>query len=441
MKRAYGHASVEEHPKHSGLYRVRIRTGGKLKTIASKLTRGAANALADAQAAVRNEQDVRQGVTVAQFGVAWLDRRELAGVRGIRIDRSYWGKHMARDEIGGLPVRSLLRTDIVDWLDRRRTVAHRTRIKLLNLFRAALQDAMERGLIESNPAREVRVHRSGGASRKDDLEGILVPAEQAALIASIPLERDRAMVVFAMCTGLRLSEQWRLEWSDVRKDRIVVRRSVGGLAPKSGKPREVFLLPAALAALGSLWRRPGLVFPGARGARREDSKQPRQWRSWLAAAGIKRRVRWHDLRHTCATALLAGWWGRKWTLDEVAKMLGHGSTQVTERYARKLNETLERAVQETPMLLFPYGNAEADKPAFPKGKPGNFVKHRSRVQISQSAPSVAELVREQPGNTVDSYAERMANVPPPPGWWGREPPTVEAGDFAFLQADLGGVAR
>jgi integrase len=354
--------------------------------------------LADAQAAVRNEKEVREGVTVAQFGVAWLDRRELAGVRGIRPDRSYWGKHMERDPIGNLPVRSLLRTDIVDWLDRRRTVAHRTRIKLLNLFRAALQDAMERGLIDANPAREVRVHRSGGASKKDDLEGILTPAEQAALIAAIPLERDRAMVVFSMCTGLRLSEQWRLEWADVRKDRVIVRRSVGGLAPKSGKPREVFLLPAALAALEALWRRPGLVFPGARGARREDSKQPRQWRSWLAAAGIKRRVRWHDLRHTCATALLAGWWGRKWTLDEVAKMLGHGSTQVTERYARKLNETLERAVQETPMLLFPYGNAGADNPAFPKAKTRNFVKHRSQVQIQQSAPALSAGAGEQEGN-------------------------------------------
>lgn len=389
-KRPSGHASVEEHPKGSGRYRVRASINGKKKVLANGLTQADARELADAQAILRSNKEAREGITVAQFGIGWLDRRELLGVRGIRTDRSSWGKHMARDVIGNLPVRSLKRVDIVDWLDRRpRDAAHRTRIKLLNIFRAALQDAMERGLIDFNPAREVRVHRSGGASKKDDLEGILSPAEQGRLIAAIPKERDRAMVVFALCTGLRLSEQWRLEWGDVREDRVVVRRSVGGLAPKSGKPREVFLLPAALAALAKLWRRPGLVFPGDRGGRREDSKHPKAWRDWLRAAGIKRRVRWHDLRHTCATALLAGWWGRKWTLDEVAKMLGHSSTQVTERYARKLNETLESAVLNTPMLAFPYGTAGGDKAMIPLGETGYFVKHRSRVQVSQSAPALS----------------------------------------------------
>jgi hypothetical protein len=35
MKRKPGHASVEEHPKGSGLYRVRRRVGGRLVTLAS----------------------------------------------------------------------------------------------------------------------------------------------------------------------------------------------------------------------------------------------------------------------------------------------------------------------------------------------------------------------------------------------------------------------
>jgi integrase len=435
MKRRPGHASVEEHPKGSGLYRVRIRAGKSFKTLGSKLTKGAALELANAQAALRHDVDMRQGMTLGQFGVAYMDRRELLGVRAIRTDRASWNKHMARDPIAGLPVSTISRLDIVDWLDRRRASAYRTRIRLLNLFRAALQDAMERGLIGMNPAREVRVHRAGGASGRDDLEGILTPDEQKRLIAAIPLERDKAMVVFAMCTGLRLSEQWRLEWSDVRVDRIVVRRSAGGLAPKSGKPREVFLLPAAKAALEALWRRPGLVFPGARGARREDGKQPRQWKGWLLAAGIKRRVRWHDLRHTCATSLLAGWWGSKWSLDEVAKMLGHSSIAVTERYARKLNETLEQAVLRTPMLLFPYGNTEG--PMVPKlqAKTGKFVKHRSSVQIRQSAPALPERVREHSGNSgaEPALGHKL-------GWFGPNDPPGTESDFSFLQADLGGVA-
>jgi integrase len=50
-------------------------------------------------------------------------------------------------------------------------------------------------------------------------------------------------------------------------------------------------------------------------------------------AGITRRVRFHDLRHTCASSLVAGWWGRAWRLEEVKAILGHGSVTMTERYA------------------------------------------------------------------------------------------------------------
>lgn len=87
------------------------------------------------------------------------------------------------------------------------------------------------------------------------------------------------------------------------------------------------------------------------------------WHKWVEAAGIKRRIRWHDLRHTCATSLLAGWWGgRKWTLDEVCGYLGHSSVKVTERYARKLGETQAKAVSET---KFPVGQAGGGNVAKP----------------------------------------------------------------------------
>jgi len=39
--------------------------------------------------------------------------------------------------------------------------------------------------------------------------------------------------------------------------------------------------------------------------------------------------------------------GRKWTLDEVADLLGHASTKTTERYAHRLNEVLKRAAAGT----------------------------------------------------------------------------------------------
>jgi hypothetical protein len=59
-------------------------------------------------------------------------------------------------------------------------------------------------------------------------------------------------------------------------------------------------------------------------------------------------VRWHDLRHTCASSLVAGWWGRRWSLEEVREMLGHSSVLVTERHAHFADSAMDRAARQTP---------------------------------------------------------------------------------------------
>lgn len=393
-------ATVEEHPKASGRYRARARIDGKLRTLISGVTKAKADEAAAAYEHVKYASELREGITLRDFGVGFLDRRERQGVRGIRSDRSFWRTHIESDPIAGLPVSTLSRRDIVEWRDRIAGVAYRTRIKLLGLLRVALADAVERELLENNPARDVKVHRSGGAQHDDGLDGILTPDEQQALVAAIP-DRERPAVVFALCTGLRQAEQWWLTWDNVFEDRVEVKKSTGGLAPKSGKSRPVYLLAPALAAIAEQRSRSAYVFPAKRGGRRQEGKAPRGWAKWVKAAGIDRKVRWHDLRHTCATSLLAGWWGRKWTLDEVCKFLGHSSVKVTEIYAKKLSETQRLAVASTPNFKFPGGNGGGGKLAERKGDSRAFVKHRSSVQIRQSAPAVRQLGGEQSGNFAD----------------------------------------
>ena len=71
-----------------------------------------------------------------------------------------------------------------------------------------------------------------------------------------------------------------------------------------------------------------------------------RFREYLSAAGITRPVRWHDLRHTCASALLQGQWGDKWTIEEVSAQLGHSSISVTERYAHLGETVLKKAAKK-----------------------------------------------------------------------------------------------
>ena len=69
------------------------------------------------------------------------------------------------------------------------------------------------------------------------------------------------------------------------------------------------------------------------------------WKAWLKAGKLRRRVRPHDLRHTCATLLLSGAWGEPWSYEAVKEMLGHSSVKVTERYAKALGTLAKRAAK------------------------------------------------------------------------------------------------
>lgn len=407
-RRKAGQASIEEHPKGSGRFRVRARVGGKLKTLATGVTEPEAKEIGSAYSVVRNESVLREGLTLKQFGAGFLDRREAEGVRGIRTERNNWKNHVESDPIAELPLATLERSDVLEWLDRRKG-ATQSRRNFLNLLRAALGQALDRNLISSNPSRDVRVRKTGKGNDRDDLAGIMTPAEQHRLLAAVP-ESSRALVAFALLTGVRQAEQWWLHPADIQGGVMVVRRSVGGEAPKNGKVRTVHLFQPARHALELAPSTDGLVWPAARGGRRAQGKAPKGWHKWVKAAKLGRRVRWHDLRHTCATALLAGWWGgRKWSLDEVCQHLGHSSVKVTERYARKLADTHRLAVNET---------------VFPESSPLMLTglekqpKTRSRLRDLNSRPAVYETA------PLASDPKRMSggvfprgNVEGVPGAW------------------------
>lgn len=140
------------------------------------------------------------------------------------------------------------------------------------------------------------------------------------------------MVLFAIRTGLRLGEQMNLELSDLVVDgahpEVVVRFGSHGKPPKNGKIRRVPLFGDGLV-VAKRWLR---ILPSY------ASKNPHQ----LAMIGVTRPFRWHDLRHTCASALVSGWLGRGWSLEETKEFMGHVSRSSTERYAHMADNALRR---------------------------------------------------------------------------------------------------
>lgn len=329
------------------------------------------------------------GETLRAWGTRWLDDREIGGdIEDPGTDRSRWRTHIETATFVDWPMAAIRSVHVRDWLAailrkdaapgyRQKTVPKRkigkqTVKNTLNLLRCCLQAAVERELIEANPAADVHLPKQSAKQRRAfDPWTYLLPEEQERLLATPAPGRDPdlpGLAAFALWTGVREGEQWNLELADVHVDvehpYIVVRFGKQDGSTKGGRIRHVPLFGLGLAAtLRQLqWLRERgkrknphkLLWPLPSGARRGDGKAPRGWRAWLRAAGIvpekrhdRRPVRWHDLRHSCASSLVAGWRGRRWSLQEVKELLGHRSITTTERYAHMSESALHVAARET----------------------------------------------------------------------------------------------
>jgi integrase len=370
-RRRHGEGNITER---NGRFLVRIwREDGRRKSLGTYPTQEEAERTLSAALAKLAERNavLPGGVTVETFGLRVLDARELAGVRGIATERSRWRAHMTGTVLGSIPVSSVTGPDVRAWVDELlrtratdmtakknpRFISSATVRRCLALLSVVLEDAIGRGLATTNFARGQRVQKRGGAIQKWTY---LTQVEQQAITSceKIP-EPDRLRILFAMGTGLRQGEQWNLHLADLKVDgtspHVIVRFGSKGKAPKSGKTRRVPLFGTALEATRR-WieilptyakKNPQkLMWPTLRGARRQPSKTY-GFKAHLTAAGIKRSVRWHDLRHTCASSLVAGWWGTPWRLDLVRDLLGHSSVTVTEVYAHLAPGVLQAAADGT----------------------------------------------------------------------------------------------
>jgi integrase len=150
-------------------------------------------------------------------------------------------------------------------------------------------------------------------------------------------EQDGAIYLTAVFTGLRRGQLLALRWRDVDFAGSLIRvrasYSAGQLtSPKSGKVRSVPMAPDVAAALARLGQRDrfatddDLVFPGSEGEYLDGSALRRRYSAALQPAGL-RPLRFHDLRHTFGTRMIA-----KADIRRVQEWMGHADVQTTMRY-------------------------------------------------------------------------------------------------------------
>jgi integrase len=177
-------------------------------------------------------------------------------------------------------------------------------------------------------------------------------------------EQDAEAVRVAAYCGLRLGELLVLRWRNVdwRGSALTIERAISaGIegTTKSGLVRRVPMADQAAAALDRLSRRDhftspdDLVFGNAIGRPLDGSALRRRYKRARDAAGL-RPLRWHDLRHTFGSLLVAG----GVDLVTVKDAMGHAQLTTTSRYlhARPATETAAKFTSAFAMADPPGGS-------------------------------------------------------------------------------------
>jgi len=177
------------------------------------------------------------------------------------------------------------------------------------------------------------------------LPNVLSAEEVSRLLEAVPGLKYKAALGTAYGAGLRVSEVAALKVDDIDSTRMLIRVEQG----KGRKDRNAMLSPQLLGLLRLWWREGrrrnlmlphGWLFPGRNSVAPISTRQiNRAIHEAADAAGLRKRVTPHTLRHSFATHLLE----QDVDIRVIQVLLGHAKLDTTALYARVATKTI-RAV-------------------------------------------------------------------------------------------------
>ncbi|MBW1708876.1 MAG: site-specific tyrosine recombinase XerD [Deltaproteobacteria bacterium] len=223
----------------------------------------------------------------------------------------------------------------------------RSRARALSVIKSFYAFLVNEDLMNRNPASDLEtpralIHLPQTLSFKE-VESLLA-APDSNLIGGL---RDKAMLELIYATGLRVSELVGLQSAHINIE--------AGYIRTMGKGSKERLIPLGDVARDWIKQycneaRPGLVKRGTSPylfLNRRGTKLSRQyfWRKlkeYALAAGIRKKISPHSLRHSFATHLLE----RGADLRAVQMMLGHADIATTQIYTHVTRERLKKVHQQ-----------------------------------------------------------------------------------------------
>ena len=209
----------------------------------------------------------------------------------------------------------------------------------------------------------------------------LEPDGARRFLDSVRGDRLEALYSVALAIGLRQGEALGLRWQDVDLDAGVlsVRHQLQRVStkltlvePKTERSRRTLVMPPSIVErlrehakrqlaeklwAGSKWVDHDLVFANRIGAPMQATKVIADFHKALEVAGLP-RIRFHDLRHSCATLLLVQGVSPRVVMD----ILGHSEIAMTmDTYSHVVPELQREAADKMESVLSRPRNPERDR--------------------------------------------------------------------------------
>ncbi|HYP28661.1 MAG TPA: tyrosine-type recombinase/integrase [Blastocatellia bacterium] len=236
---------------------------------------------------------------------------------------------------------------------------------------SGLKQAVKWGLIIRNPASMTELPKQ---TRKEMQS--LSPESAASFLAAAAKDKWGIIFSFALVTGMRPEEYLGLQWKDIdfQSGLVTVQRTLcwrrrgGGWyfgEPKTSSSRRSIPLPYSIIGMlaehkrqqaekrlkmGPVYQNFDLVFNSDNGGPLlPQNLFRRHFKPILKEAGLDQSIRMYDLRHSCATLLLASNENPK----VVSERLGHASITLTlDTYSHVLPSMQRAATDKLERMLF-----------------------------------------------------------------------------------------
>ncbi len=322
-------------------YWVETPSGRKRRSVYGSSRKDCAEKLAEAISAKEDFVAIPANITVSEFLKQYLEAARE------KLRRRTWEGHEETvrvhlvPSLGHLKLKELTRSHVQSLYTAKRVrgLSPGTVRRIHAVLSAALSAAVRWRLLPYNVCKDADPPRTEPPEIRP-----LNQEEARAFMVAAEGERHHALFCLALTTGMRRGEILGLRWGcldlalrtvHVRQTLVAGRGSPTFESPKSAKSRRsITLTTRAVDALELHRERQGkagfsvedeaLVFTSIRGTPLNTSRLRLAFKAFLVRAGLP-DIRFHDLRHTCATLLLCQGVHPK----IVQELLGHTTINIT----------------------------------------------------------------------------------------------------------------